>query len=70
MSSVDSFKSKSTLTVGDKTYTYYDLKAAEANGLTGASTLPASLKVLLENLLRNEDGDTVDKDDILALVAW
>ena len=70
MSSVDSFGCKSTLTVGDKSYTYYDLKAAEANGLEGVSALPASLKVLLENLLRNEDGDTVDKADIVALAAW
>lgn len=70
MSSVDSFKSKAELKVGDKTYTYYDLKAAEANGLTNASQLPASLKVLLENLLRNEDGVSVGKDDIAALAAW
>ncbi|EGF92142.1 aconitate hydratase 1 [Asticcacaulis biprosthecium C19] len=70
MSSVDSFKSKTTLTVGDKTYTYYDLKAAEANGLKGISALPASLKVLLENLLRNEDGLNVDKDDIQAIANW
>ncbi len=70
MSAIDSFKSKSSLTVGDKTYTYYDLKVAEANGLEGASQLPASLKVLLENLLRNEDGDTVSADDIKAMVAW
>ena len=35
MSAIDSFKSKATLTVGDKSYTYYDLKAAEANGLKG-----------------------------------
>ena len=70
MSSVDSFKSKAELKVGDKTYTYYDLKAAEANGLTNAGQLPASLKVLLENLLRNEDGVSVGKDDIAALAAW
>ncbi|ESQ84717.1 aconitate hydratase [Asticcacaulis sp. AC466] len=70
MSSVDTFKSKAELKVGDKTYTYYDLKAAEANGLEGVSKLPASLKVLLENLLRNEDGDTVKADDIRAMAAW
>ena len=70
MSSVDSFKSKASLKVGKKTYTYYDLKAAEANGLEGASKLPASLKVLLENLLRNEDGVSVSKEDIAAIAAW
>jgi aconitate hydratase len=70
MSSIDSFKSKSELSVGDKTYTFYDLKAAEANGLTGASRLPASLKVLLENLLRNEDGVSVSKADIEAITNW
>ncbi len=70
MSSIDSFKSKAELKVGKKTYTYYDLKAAEANGLEGVSQLPASLKVLLENLLRNEDGDTVKADDIRAMAAW
>ncbi len=70
MSSVDSFKSKAELTAGGKTYTYYDLKAAEANGLTDASKLPASLKVLLENLLRNEDGVSVSKEDIAAVAAW
>jgi aconitate hydratase len=68
--SLDSFSSKSTLTVSDKTYTYYDLKVAEANGLTGASKLPNSLKVLLENLLRNEDGVSVSKDDIAAIARW
>ena len=70
MSAIDSFKSKATLTVGDKSYTYYDLKAAEANGLKGVSALPASLKVLLENLLRFEDGVSVSKEDITALANW
>jgi aconitate hydratase len=70
MSSVDSFQSKTSLTVGDKTYIYYDLKLAEANGLGPVSKLPASLKVLLENLLRNEDGISVSKDDILAIARW
>jgi len=70
MSAIDSFKSKATLTVGDKSYTYYDLKAAEANGLKGISALPASLKVLLENLLRFEDGVSVSKEDITAIANW
>ena len=45
-----------TLKVGSKTYAYYSLPVAEKNGLKGISRLPFSLKVLLENLLRNEDG--------------
>ena len=67
---LDSFKSRQTLKVGDKTYTYFNLKAAEENGLPGISALPHSMKVLLENLLRNEDGRSVTKKDILGFVAW
>ncbi len=51
----------STLKVGAKTYAYYSLPVAEKNGLKGISRLPFSMKVLLENLLRNEDGRTVTK---------
>ena len=54
--SLDSFKCLRPLKVGSKTYAYYSLPAAEKNGLKGISRLPFSLKVLLENLLRNEDG--------------
>ena len=67
MTSLDSFKCRKTLKVGGKTYVYYSLPAAEKNGLKGISRLPFSMKVLLENLLRNEDGRSVKKDDILAL---
>ncbi|MBB3934036.1 aconitate hydratase AcnA [Aureimonas phyllosphaerae] len=70
MSHPDSFKSRKTLDVGGKTYVYFDLKEAERNGLTGASRLPYSLKVILENLLRNEDDRTVKADDIRAMVKW
>ena len=70
MTSLDSFKSLKTLKVGGKTYVYYSLPAAEKNGLKGISKLPYSMKVLLENLLRNEDGRTVKKDDILAVATW
>ena len=70
MASLDSFSCKRTLTAAGETYTYYDLKVAEANGLTGVSRLPASLKVLLENLLRFEDGKTVTKADIEAMAQW
>jgi aconitate hydratase len=66
----DSFKCRKTLTVGSKTYVYFSLKAAEKNGLPGISRLPSSMKILLENLLRHEDGRTVTADDIKALAAW
>src|SRR5579871_3638396 len=70
MTSLDSFKCQKTLKVGGKTYVYYSLTAAEKNGLKGISRLPYSMKVLLENLLRNEDGRTVKKEDILAVAEW
>jgi len=68
--SLDSFKSRRTLTVGGKSYVYFSLTAAEKNGLKGISRLPYSLKVLLENLLRYEDGKTVTADDIRAVASW
>jgi aconitate hydratase len=68
--SIDSFKCRKTLTVGTKKYVYYSLTAAEKNGLTGISALPYSMKVLLENLLRAEDGSSVTKKDIEAFAAW
>ncbi len=68
--SLDSFRCKQTLEAGGKSYHYFDLKLAEANGLEGASRLPFSLKVLLENLLRFEDGSTVSADDIRAVAAF
>ena len=61
MASIDSLKTRRELTVGDKTYAYYSLKAAEEAGLAGVSRLPVSMKVLLENLLRNEDGKSVGR---------
>jgi aconitate hydratase len=66
----DSFKCRRTLKVGSKSYAYFSLPQAEKNGLKGASKLPYSMKVLLENLLRHEDGHTVTKDDIKAVVGW
>jgi aconitate hydratase len=68
--SLDSFHSRQTLPVGDKTYSMYSLAEAERNGLAGVSRLPFSMKVLLENLLRFEDGRTVKKEDIQAVVEW
>ncbi len=66
----DSFKARTTLKVGDKTYVYYSLTEAEKNGLKGVSNLPFSMKVLLENMLRHEDGRTVTKADIAAVSDW
>ena len=68
--SVDSFKSQITLDVGSRSYTVYSLAEAEKHGLAGISRLPFSMKVLLENLLRFEDGRTVTKPDIEAMAAW
>ncbi|MGA7711240.1 MAG: aconitate hydratase AcnA [Rhizomicrobium sp.] len=68
--SLDTFKSRRTLKAGGKTYVYFSLAAAEKNGLKGISKLPYSLKVLLENLLRHEDGKTVTAADIRALAKW
>ena len=70
MTSLDSFRCCKTLQVGSKTFAYFSLPIAERNGLKGISRLPFSMKVLLENLLRNEDGRTVTKDDIKAVADW
>ncbi|WP_102960673.1 aconitate hydratase AcnA [Mangrovicella endophytica] len=66
----DSFKCRKTLVVDGKSYVYFDLQEAERNGLTGASRLPFSMKVILENLLRSEDDRTVSADDVRAVVKW
>ncbi len=70
MPSLDSFRCRQTLSVGGQSYAYYDLNLAAQNGLGDIAALPVSLKVLLENLLRTEDGVAVKKDDILAMAAW
>ena len=67
---LDTFRARRTLKVGDQSYEYYSLAAAEAAGLGSVSRLPFSLKVLLENLLRWEDGRTVTADDIRAIAGW
>ena len=66
----DSFRCCKPLKVGSKTYAFYSLPIAEKNGLKGISRLPFSMKVLLENLLRNEDGRSVTKEDIQAVAQW
>ncbi|MGE0023693.1 MAG: aconitate hydratase AcnA [Hyphomicrobium sp.] len=68
--SLDSFNCKRTLTVGGETYVYYSLPDAEKSGLAGISRLPYSMKILLENLLRHEDGRSVTKADIAAVAEW
>ena len=66
----DTLKTRRSLKVGSKNYDYYSLKSASENGLGDISRLPFSLKVLLENLLRFEDGVSVTVDDVKALGAW
>ncbi len=68
--SLDSFECRRTLTVDGAEYDYFSLKEAEAKGLEGIGSLPFSLKVLLENLLRHEDGHTVTADDIRGVALW
>jgi aconitate hydratase len=70
MASLDSFKSRKEITAAGRTYVVYSLAEAEKNGLAGVSRLPFSLKVLLENLLRFEDGRTVTADDVRAVAEW
>jgi len=66
----DTAKTRKTLTVGDQSVAYYSIPAAEAAGLGDFSRLPAALKVVLENMLRFEDGKTVTVDDIKAFSTW
>jgi aconitate hydratase len=67
---LDSFQSKGTLTVGARSYEIYRLSALQDAGVADISRLPFSLRVLLENLLRNEDGKNVSRDDIVAAAKW
>ena len=66
----DSAKARKTLTVGDQSIAYYSIPAATEAGLGDFSKLPAALKVVLENMLRFEDGKTVSVDDIKAFAEW
>ena len=65
----DSFKSKSTLKSGSKTVNIFRLQAV-ADGGVNLKRLPFSLRILLENLLRHEDGRTVTAEDIKFLANW
>jgi aconitate hydratase len=66
----DSLGTRRKLTVAKEEYHFYSIEAAEAEGIGSLKRLPASLRVILENLLRNEDGETVTKDDIAAFADW
>tara|TARA_R100000005_G_scaffold95557_2_gene77543 strand:+ start:37824 stop:40517 length:2694 start_codon:yes stop_codon:yes gene_type:complete len=66
----DSLKIRRTLDVDGDKYDYYSIPEAEKAGLGDVSRLPFSLKVLLENLLRHEDGRTVTSEDVAALGSW
>ena len=70
INSRDSFKSLKKINIDNKIYNIFSLKEAEKNGLKGISKLPKSIKVLLENLLRFEDGKTVKKEQILSFGSW
>ncbi len=66
----DSLKTRRSLDIDGQQFDYYSIPAAEEAGLGDMSRLPFSLKVLLENLLRHEDGRTVTSEDITALAGW
>ncbi len=66
----DSLGARKTLQVGNKSYDYYSMDAAKDAGIGDVAHLPYSLKVVLENLLRREDGRTVTVEDIKAVGAW
>ena len=70
MTSLNSFGSRATLHVADKSYTIYRLDAVSAASKGNSDRLPFSLKVLLENLLRNEDGAFVKATDIATMASW
>src|SRR5580693_2072140 len=66
----NSFGALDTLRVGDRSYTYFRLRALEESGTAKLARLPFSLKILLENLLRFEDGRIVSREDVEALARW
>src|SRR6266545_3623173 len=70
MTNPNSFGSRATLEVGGRQYTYYRLDSLDSVSGGNAARLPFSLKILLENLLRNEDGKFVKAADIEALAKW
>ena len=67
---LDSFKTRKTMVVGGRRFAIRSLPALEKAGFSDVARLPASLRVLLENLLRSEDGNKVTRDDIEAVARW
>ncbi|HEX4336513.1 MAG TPA: aconitate hydratase AcnA [Polyangiaceae bacterium] len=67
---LDSFSTRSTLTIAGKTYSYFSLEKLAKSAGTDVGRLPFSLRILLENLLRCEDGQAVTKADVLGLASW
>ena len=70
MTNRDIFGTRTTIRVAGEPVEIYSLPALERAGFPGVSRLPYSIKILLENLLRLEDGRTVDRDDIEVLAGW
>ena len=70
MATLNSFSTRTTIRVGDQPVQIYSLTALERAGFPGVARLPYSMKILLENLLRREDGAFVKADDIRALAQW
>ena len=70
MSQVNSFQADDTLTVSGETFHYFSLDKLAQSGLTAVHQLPMTLKILLENLLRWEDGLRITHDDISKLANW
>jgi len=70
MNKLNSFGAASTLTVGGQQYRYYSLEALEKRGLAKISRIPCSIRILLENLLRSEDGRAVKAADVEYVAKW
>jgi aconitate hydratase len=70
MPPLNSFGSRATLSVGGRSFDIFRLDALTKAGLGDVATLPYSIRILLENLLRNEDGKTVTKQQIVAVANW
>ena len=70
MASLNSFNTRTEIRVGGQPVQIFSLPALEKSGFPGVSRLPFSMKVLLENLLRREDGAFVKADDIRAVAQW
>jgi aconitate hydratase len=65
----NSFNTLGTLSVGDKQFTYFAINGGELASYKEIARLPVTIKILLENMLRNEDGLSCSRDDVKALVA-